>query len=77
VYTSWASGVLVFDDTPLPEIVERIEATYDVTVVVENPGVLERQVSGSVENDLSVLIEGLSQILERPIDRRGDRIVIR
>lgn len=77
VYTSWASGELVFDNTPLPEVVARIEATYDVNVVVEDPTVLDRLVSGSVENDLSVLIDGLSQILDRPINRRGNRIVIR
>jgi len=77
VYTSWASGTLVFDNTPLPEVVARIEATYDVQVVVQNPGILDRVVSGSVENDLVVLINGLAQILDRPIDRTGDRIVIR
>ncbi len=77
VYTSWASGQLVFDNTPLPEVVARIESTYGVEVVVQDPNVLDRVVSGSVENDLSVLIEGLSQILDRPIDRNGNRIVIR
>jgi hypothetical protein len=58
-------------------VVARIEATYDVQVVVQNPGILDRVVSGSVENDLVVLINGLAQILDRPIDRTGDRIVIR
>jgi ferric-dicitrate binding protein FerR (iron transport regulator) len=77
VYTSWASGQLVFDNTPLPEVVARIESTYGVKVVVQDPNVLDRVVSGSVENDLSVLIQGLSQILDRPIDRNGNRIVIR
>ena len=77
VYTSWASRQLIFDNTPLPEVVARIESTYDVHVVVQDPNVLDRVVSGSVENDLSVLIEGLSQILDRPIDQNGDRIVIR
>lgn len=77
VYTSWASGTLVFDNTPLPEVVARIEATYDVQVVVQNPSILDRVVSGSVENDLVVLINGLAQILDRPIDRTGNRIVIR
>lgn len=77
VYTSWASGQLVFDNTPLPEVVARIESTYGVEVVVKDPNVLDRVVSGSVENNLSVLIEGLSQILDRPIDRNGNRIVIR
>jgi len=77
VYTSWASGTLVFDNTPLPEVVARIEATYDVQVVVQNPGILDRVVSGSVENDLVVLINGLAQILDRPSDRTGDRSVIR
>jgi len=77
VYTSWASGTLVFDNTPFPEVVERIEATYDVQVVIQNPSILDRVVSGSVENDLVVLINGLSQILDRPIDRTGDRIFIR
>ncbi len=77
VYTSWASGQLVFDNTPLPDVVARIESTYGVDVVVQDPNVLDRVVSGSVENDLSVLIQGLSQILDRPIEHNGNRIVIR
>jgi len=44
---------------------------------VEDPAVFDRTVSGSVENDLPTIVSGLSQILDRPIDRRGDRVVIR
>lgn len=76
VYTSWTSGVLVFDQTPVAEIVRRIESTYDVNVVVEDPALLDQVVSGSVENDLGVLVNGLSQILDRPVRRSGNRILI-
>jgi len=77
VYSSWTSGTLVFDETPVAEVVDRIEATFNVEVVVEDPAVFDRTVSGSVENDLPTIVSGLSQILDRPIDRRGDRVVIR
>jgi len=76
VYSSWTTGTLIFDETPIAVIAERIEHTYGLEVRVEDQDVLRETVSGQVENDLDVFISGLSRLLGRPIQRTGDAVII-
>lgn len=75
-YQSWTTDTIVFDDTPVALIAERIERVYGYEVVVEDASVRTMTVSGAVENELSVLINGLQGILGRPIERTDQRIII-
>ncbi|NBC17252.1 MAG: DUF4974 domain-containing protein [Bacteroidetes bacterium] len=77
VYSSWTTDVLVFDDTPVAEIAERITATYGVPVVVQDSTVLGKTLSGSIENhDLDVLLRALQQTLDRPVRHTDDAVRI-
>jgi ferric-dicitrate binding protein FerR (iron transport regulator) len=77
VYSSWTTGTLVFDETPVSTIAERIEHTYGIEVRAEYPRVLSETVSGQVENDLSVFISGLSRLLDRPVHHTEEAIIIK
>ncbi|MEX2639137.1 MAG: FecR domain-containing protein [Balneolales bacterium] len=68
VYTSWTTHFLVFDQTPLLQVFDRLEHTFGVEIEVQDPGLYKRKISGSIENfGLEVIISGLSDILNAEI----------
>lgn len=74
-YTSWTTQTLVFDQTPLVDVVDRLENTYGVKVVVRDTELYERKISGSVDNtSLGIITAALSTTLDTPIEVR-DRAV--
>lgn len=80
LYTAWVDGKLVFDKTPLKEIIPTIEATYGVEVTCEDPRLLEEKVSGSLQNpDLQTLVKGLEKSLKINIRQqdKGKTLIIR
>lgn len=69
VYTSWTTYTLVFDKTPFKDVIARLENTYGVKVVVREPDLYEREISGSVDNTgLDVITSALSNTLDKPIE---------
>ncbi len=77
VYTSWSSDELVFDNTPLADIVRRLEETYAVTIEVAEPELLERTLSGSVENgSLQVIVEALARVLHARVLWQNGKILL-
>ncbi|SHF43219.1 FecR family protein [Fodinibius roseus] len=69
VYTSWTTYTLVFDKTPLSDVIARLENTYGVKVVVRDTDLYERKISGSVDNtSLDVITSALSNTLDTPIE---------
>lgn len=78
VYTSWIDDKIVMDETPLRDLVDRIEHTYGIEVRVEDKQILDHKLSGSLEEyNLAVLLEGLSQILETKIIHHEESVVIK
>lgn len=74
-YISWTTQTLVFDQTPLVDVVDRLENTYGVKVVVRDTDLYERKISGSVDNtSLGVITSALSNTLDTPIEV-SDRVV--
>lgn len=77
VYSSWTTDVLLFDETPISEIVERIEATYDLEVALPDSALLQRTLSGSIPNhQLDLLMRALRHTLGRAVYRQGNVIRI-
>ena len=77
VYTSWTTDELFFENTPLSELVRRIERTYGFSVRVEDPALLEQKLTGSVDfRSLDGLISAVSNVLEIDIKRVDDQILI-
>ncbi len=57
-YIAWHTGFLVFDDSPLPEVVEKLERWYGVDVSVRDTQLLSSRITTTFEN------EPLRQVLE-------------
>lgn len=77
VYTSWATGKLVFDNTPVLLLFDRIERTYGVNVEIKNEEILNRELSGSIRfENLDSLIQAISEVLKTDITRTGNTVLI-
>lgn len=70
MFTSWIDGEMEFHDTSLNDIITSIEVTYGVTLDVEAPELLDRQITGTIQNpDLQNLLTGLQKILDLQIKK--------
>ncbi|MDZ7692593.1 MAG: FecR domain-containing protein [Balneolaceae bacterium] len=77
VYTSWKTDDLVFDRTPLPEVLKRIEFTFGVTIKIKDPALKERTLSGTIENSkMDIILSTLSETLSAPVKIDGKIVYI-
>nr|WP_286670545.1 FecR domain-containing protein [Fodinibius salsisoli] len=77
VYTSWSTNELFFDDTPLSVLVNRIKRTYGVKVKVQNPEILRKKLSGSVDfKSLDGLTDAVAKIFDIQIEQSEDGLII-
>ncbi|MCH2451057.1 MAG: FecR domain-containing protein [Gracilimonas sp.] len=78
VYTSWAGDTLILDNTPLFELIDRIEFTHDVKVHVELEEILNEKLTGKFENSsLEFLLKGIAKALDVKITRQDKTIFIK
>jgi|Deesub1362B_J571_1020462.scaffolds.fasta_scaffold01728_2 ferric-dicitrate binding protein FerR (iron transport regulator) len=76
LYLTWWKEEIVLDKTPFREIVQRIEETYGVDVVVTDPKLLTRTLSGSLSNrNLALLTSALAKALNVSVRQDGDLII--
>lgn len=73
LYTAWVDGKLKFKESSLKEIIRTVEATYGISVVVSDSSLLNRRVSGSLQNpDLKTLLKGLEQVLNLEFKQQSE-----
>ena len=64
VITSWTANKLIFDNTSVREICERLTETYGYRLAFPDQKLMNQQISGSVPNqNIDVVLEGLQAIL--------------
>jgi ferric-dicitrate binding protein FerR (iron transport regulator) len=77
VYTSWASDSLVLDNTPLSDLIKRLEFTYDIEIKVSNKALLDKKLTGRFKNlNLSFILEGIAKTLNVDIEKREQTVYI-
>lgn len=75
VYLSWASSRLVFDETPLREVIERIEFTYGLEVMVRDPSLYHEHISGRIENtEWQVIVKSVAKSLSTEYEVVADTV---
>jgi len=75
---AWKEHKLLFNNTPLREVVEIIKQHYGVEILLADPSVGERTVFGIMANDnLDVLLQALQATSDFEVVRNGAVIVIR
>ena len=50
-YIAWLSGKLIFDNTPLKEVLSQLERRYDVTFIVSDPALYARRLTASLKDE--------------------------
>ncbi len=77
VYTIWRKNQLIFNDFSLEEIARIINNQFGKTLIIRNKLLLNKHLKGSApSDDLKILIEALSEIINRKIINRNDTIII-
>lgn len=76
VYTSWSEDIWFFEDTPVEEVVRRIEDTFGIEVMIQED-LIQRKLSGSIKGtSIDVLAEALARILDVEIEKRDQALHI-
>jgi len=77
-FTAWQSNKLVFDETPLRIVAQKIEDYYGVKVEIEDMEIADRLLTGTLpNNDLGIVLRSLSASHNLNIQREDHRILIR
>lgn len=50
-YRSWTNGTLIFNDTPMDDVIKKLEYFFNVEIVVNTPSVLKYRFSATLENN--------------------------
>lgn len=75
-FVTWWKNAMILEQTPFKEIVRRLEETYGVTVKVSDRRLLQRTMSGSIENqNLEIVTDALANALKVPVRREGEVII--
>ena len=77
VYTSWSTNLLVFDHTPLSQFIQTLKDLYGVNVIVKDPGLLHKELTGNIEKQsLGTIIRAVSKVLNIKVYQRGHTVFI-
>jgi transmembrane sensor len=77
VVTAWTDRKLVFDNTPLAEVVTVLEVTYGIEISIEDTALLEKKLWGSVPlGDVDEVLTGLAKTFNWNIRQEGKKVRI-
>jgi ferric-dicitrate binding protein FerR (iron transport regulator) len=77
-YNAWQTNKLIFEDTPMRVVAEKIEDYYGVKIKIQNQDLALREVTGTLpNNDLGVVLKSLSTSHKLEIIREKDLIIFR
>ncbi|MBO0951091.1 FecR family protein [Fibrella forsythiae] len=75
---AYRQNQLVFTDTPLSQVAQRIEEYYGIRVVVPNRELARRELTGTLpNNDLTVVLRTLSLSYNLAVDRRPNQVILK
>jgi transmembrane sensor len=76
-YAAWKDAQLVLDETSIAELATRLQDTYGMEVVVSDPELAQRRMTGTVPvSDLDVLLLALQETFHLKATREAGRIVL-
>ncbi|WP_316822530.1 FecR family protein [Pedobacter gandavensis] len=77
IYSSWKTDRLVFDKTPLREVLNTLHNTYGLEIEVEDPKMLAMNLSGSAPTtNIDILIQALSATFNINFIKKGDTLIV-
>lgn len=77
VYTSWTTSDLFFSATPLKEFLDDIRNYYGVHVVIRNPSLLSKKLSGGIKREsLKAMLGAVSHVLKINMYQKNDTVYV-
>ena len=77
VALAWVEGRLVFDRTPMRDVLAALEARYDVSFTVSDSSLLSERVSGPFQGDaLHDILAQLAAVSDLDVTQSGTRVVL-
>ena len=74
---NWPGGVLVFQSTPLPRVVEEVSAHFGVTIEMDDPALASRTVTAwFVDETLDEVVESLCLLVQAECETDVDGVTI-
>jgi transmembrane sensor len=76
-YSGWRSRKLMFNNSPLEEIIGQIEQTYGTKVSLADSALLNRTFTGTFpNNNLPVLLKTLEKAFQVQVSQQGQKIIL-
>jgi transmembrane sensor len=76
-YVAWTEGRLVFDDTPLGDVVAQLGHWYDVPIRIADPTLASRTLTASFTTEsLTDVLTSLAPVLDVRFERVADTVVV-
>nr|WP_295927982.1 FecR domain-containing protein [uncultured Dyadobacter sp.] len=77
LFDHWTTHKLVFENTPLREIADMLRDTYGLDVVIDDPKLLDKKLSGTAPiHDPDTFLEALSGSFDLRIERKQNKVTI-
>lgn len=77
LYTSWKDNKLIFEETPVPQILEMIESRYGYTIELKTDYLDDKRYTGSSPADeVDLLLYKLSRLYDLSIRQEGKTLTI-
>ena len=77
-YNAWQSNKLIYENTPLRIVADKIEDYYGVKIKIQNKHMADRQLTGTLpNNDLGIVLKSLSVSHHLNIVRENNEIIFR
>ncbi|WP_339786178.1 MAG: FecR family protein [Imperialibacter sp.] len=77
VATAWKENELIFEDTPVGEIIHVLEDNYGLRIKLKKPGIAERHYTGKFKNpDPEVILMALSGLFDLKLERRNGTVTL-
>jgi ferric-dicitrate binding protein FerR (iron transport regulator) len=76
-YSSWRDNKLIFEQTPLPEVLQAVEDFYGVRIVLADTTLADRKFTSTLpNNDLDVVLKSLERVFGFEVVRGPDQILL-
>lgn len=77
VHSAWRKQKLKFDDTSLVELAEIIEDNFGLEVVIKNPALRHRKITGEISaENVEIILSAVSKLFQIQISRSGNIIYL-
>lgn len=77
-YLAWRQHKMIFDDTPMQEIVLRLRDLYGLEVIFEDKALADHKLTGEISTrNLDFLLSAIGVLLKGEVQREGQRVLLR